>query len=412
MKPLVLLLLAGFAGSSFGAEPAPTLPPAEIVARVLREAPDVQAATSHIRAEEANRRRLEAGPHEWNLRLGGQQRRSAPAAGPNERYSEWSTAIERPLRLPGKAATDAELGAAGVTLAETAYGDALHEASRGLLKAWFVWLRENAASAQWTAQVELLDRQARAIERRRQLGDAARLDAIQAEAALAQAVAQRTQAEARRRSAGEDLRRRYPGLPLTEPAALEEPLPPVGSEAEWVDALLEHSHELGLARGEAQRARVAAERQRQDRLPDPSVGLQFSRERGGEENVVGAYISIPLPGDARRATADASLAQAEAAGRRAEAVERRIGAEAATLYQAALSGAPAWQAARDAAERLERSADLTARAYQLGEGSLNDLLTARRLANEARLAARTSQLDALELRYRLLLDAHQLWDLD
>ena len=229
---------------------------------------------------------------------------------------------------------------------------------------------------------------------------------------MAQAVAQRTQAEARRRSAGEDLRRRYPGLPLTEPAALEEPLPPAGSEAEWVDALLEHSHELGLARGEAQRARVAAERQRQDRLPDPSVGLQFSRERGGEENVVGAYISIPLPGDARRATADASLAQAEAAGRRAEAVERRIGAEAATLYQAALSGAPAWQAARDAAERLERSADLTARAYQLGEGSLNDLLTARRLANEARLAARTSQLDALELRYRLLLDAHRLWDLD
>ena len=55
---------------------------------------------------------------------------------------------------------------------------------------------------------------------------------------------------------------------------------------------------------------------------------------------------------------------------------------------------------------------MTARAYQLGEGSLNDLLTARRLANEAQLAARLSQLDALELRYRLLLDAHRIWDLD
>jgi len=412
MKPLVLLLLAGFAASAVAADPASTLPPAEIVARVLRDAPDVQAATSQIRAEEANRRRLEAGPHEWNLRLGGQQRRSAPATGPNERFSEWNSAIERPLRLPGKAATDAELGAAGVTLAETAYGDALHEASRSLLKAWFVWLRETAASAQWTAQVELLDRQAKAIERRRQLGDAARLDAIQAEAALAQAVAQRPQAEARRRSASEDLRRRYPGLPLNEPATLDEPQPLAGSDTEWIAALLEHSHELGLARGEAQRARIAAERQRQDRMPDPSVGLQFSLERGGEENVVGAYISIPLPGDARRATADASLAQAEAAGRRAEAVARRIGAEAATLLQAVQSATPAWQAARDAAERLERSADLTARAYQLGEGSLNELLTARRLANEARLAARTSQLDALELRYRLLLDAHRLWDLD
>jgi hypothetical protein len=55
---------------------------------------------------------------------------------------------------------------------------------------------------------------------------------------------------------------------------------------------------------------------------------------------------------------------------------------------------------------------MTARAYQLGEGSLSDLLSNRRLANEAQLAARLVQLDALELRYRLLLDAHRLWDAD
>lgn len=53
---------------------------------------------------------------------------------------------------------------------------------------------------------------------------------------------------------------------------------------------------------------------------------------------------------------------------------------------------------------------MTARAYRLGEGSLNDWLAARRLANEAQLAARLSQLEALELRYRLLLDAHRLWN--
>jgi len=71
-----------------------------------------------------------------------------------------------------------------------------------------------------------------------------------------------------------------------------------------------------------------------------------------------------------------------------------------------------WQASRHAGERLGRAAEMTARAYQLGEGSLSDLLTARRLANEAQLASRLAQLDALELRYRLLLDAHRLWDLD
>ena len=55
---------------------------------------------------------------------------------------------------------------------------------------------------------------------------------------------------------------------------------------------------------------------------------------------------------------------------------------------------------------------MAARAYQLGEGTLPELLAARRLANEAELAARTQQLDTLELRYRLLLDTHRLWDMD
>ncbi len=40
------------------------------------------------------------------------------------------------------------------------------------------------------------------------------------------------------------------------------------------------------------------------------------------------------------------------------------------------------------------------------------LQAARRMANQAQLAARLFQLEALELRYRLLLDAHQLWVMD
>ncbi len=52
-----------------------------------------------------------------------------------------------------------------------------------------------------------------------------------------------------------------------------------------------------------------------------------------------------------------------------------------------------------------------ARAYALGEIGLADVLTARRLAIEARLAAITAQLEAAQARYRLLLDAHQLWPL-
>ncbi|PKO89067.1 MAG: transporter [Betaproteobacteria bacterium HGW-Betaproteobacteria-10] len=412
MKKLITLLLASLGSPLLAAEAAPMLPPDEIIAQVLRGSPMVNAAASQINVEEANRRRLEAGHYEWNIRLGGQQRKATPSGGPDERFNEWNAALERPVRLPGKASLDTELGAAGVALAETAHGDALHESSRSLLKSWFTWLKENAAAAQWAEQVALLEKQSKAVKRRQQLGDAAQLEAIQSEAALAQAEAQRTQAQIRQRTAAEELRRRFPGLPLNEPANIAAPAPITGDQAEWLEAILKQSHELGMARGESQLAQVSASRAGRDRLPDPTIGLHVSRERGGEENVIGAYITIPLPGGGRRATSDASLARVSSANYREAAARQKIEAEAVNLYQTASAALPTWQASRHAAERLNRAADMTERAYLLGEGSLNDLLLARRQANEAQLTAQLLQLEALELGYRLRLDAHQLWDLD
>lgn len=412
MKTLVLIVLASIVSTSFGAEPTPNLPAAEVVLRVLRANPAVQAAGSQLQAEEANRRRLEAGQYEWNVRLGGQQRKTNPASSPNERFSEWNAALERPLRLPGKASIDAELGAAGVNLASTAQGDALHETSRNLLKSWFVWLRENAAAKQWAEQVALLAQQTRAVQRRQQLGDAAKLETIQGEAALAQAQAQHSQAQLRERTASEDLRRRFPGLPLEAPTRIAEPGEIEGDETKWLAEILEHSHELGIARGETQKAQILADRSRRDRLPDPTLGVHVSSERGGEEHVMGAYISIPLPGGARRSGADAAFAQANAASFREADSLQNVSAAAGALYHSAKAARTSWQASQGAAEKLTRAAEMTARAYQLGEGSLSDLLSNRRLANEAQLAARLAQLDALELRYRLLLDAHRLWDVD
>lgn len=407
---LLALLLACLAVPAMAAPPE--LPPDEIVARVLRATPGTQAAASQIRAEEANRTRLEAGSHEWNIRLGGQQRRVRPASASDEHFNEWNAAIERPLRLPGKASLDAQLGASGVAMAETAYGDTLHESSRLLLKMWFVWLKESASTAQWSEQVDLLRQQSQSVVRRQQLGDAARLESIQSEAALAQAEAQLAQARVRQQMAAEDLRRRFAGLPIVAPVTFSEPSAIEGSEEEWINAQLEHSHELQLARQETQHAQTVAGRSSRDRVPDPTVGLQVSRERAGEERIIGAYVSIPLPGAARRASSDATLALADAAGQREAATQQRITAEAVTLYQSAQAAVASWQAGRHAAERLGQSAAMTARAYQLGEGSLNDLLAARRLANEAQLSSRLMQLDALEFRYRLLLDAHRLWDRD
>jgi outer membrane protein TolC len=57
-------------------------------------------------------------------------------------------------------------------------------------------------------------------------------------------------------------------------------------------------------------------------------------------------------------------------------------------------------------------ATLMERAYALGESALPEVLNARRVAREAALGAALARLEALETRYRLLLDAHLLWPLD
>lgn len=412
MRLAIFMVVAAFAGLAYAQEPTPGLPPAGLVAQALRASPAVQAAAGQVSVEEAQGRRLEAGSYEWNLRIGGQQRRTYPANGPDQTFGEWNAAIERPVRLPGKAALDAELGAAGVSVARVAYGDAVHEAQRNLLRAWFTWLKEERSAALLAEQVDLLGRQADAVRRRQQLGDAARLEAIQAEAARAQAEAALAQARLREGAAAEALRRRFPGLPLVVPEAIAEPSPIAGDDGVWIETILAHSHELARARRETERARLAAGRLDLERRPDPTFGVHVASERGGEEHLIGAYVSIPLPGGARRAAADAAQGEAEVAHRREAAALQQVSAGAATLVRSARAAQVASQAGDAAAERLSRAANMSARAYQLGEGSLDALLTARRLANEARLNVSLLQLDALELRYRLLLDAHRLWDAD
>ena len=408
---LAALPLCGLAAEhTDAAANAPDLPDRAQVLDALRSSPTVRAAGAQIEAEEARARRLDAGPHEWTVRLTDQQRRVR--ATPDGRYNEWNVAVERALRLPGKGQLDRQLGAAGIASAKIGRGDALHEASRGLLAGWFDWLREEAGADQWRRQRDILARQAKVVQRRVELGDAPRLERLQADAALAQAEAQLAQTLGRAQVAAEALRRLYPALTL--PATVPETAPVAvdGDGAAWIAAIMEHNHELGVARAESARARIGANRADAERRPDPSVGAHMARDRDGEERIVGLSLSIPLAGAGRRADADTAVALAEASSWREAGVLRRVEAEAAALHRRTRAAHAGWQSQQAAADALGRSADLTERAWQLGEGTLAETLNARRLAHEARLAARLAGLDAAEARYRLLLDAHRLWPLD
>ena len=398
-------LLAGPA-AAWAAE-TPELPPLELVQKAVTQAPVVQAARSLLRAGEAERLRFEAGPHEWAVRAGTQQRRVRFA--PEERFTEWDVGLERPLRLPAKTVIDYELGASSVRQSEVAYGDALHETSRGLLAAWFDWLRARETAAQWAAQQALLRRQAQSVSRRVELGDAPRLETLLAEGAAQQAEAQRTLAQARVEQAVADLRLRFPALALPESLTLPAPRRLEGELAYWRGEILQHSHELLVARGESARARLGASRADAERTPDPTVAMRMASERGGDQRIIGLSLMLPLPGQARRAQADIAASQSAAAAYREVGVLTKIEREASATYVAAQANFETWQRAAAAAQQLDQAAELTARAYELGEGSLADTLLARRQTNEAQLAARLAQLDELEARDRLLLDAHQLW---
>lgn len=386
------------------------LPPLDQALAAIRKAPQARAAEAMIDAETANRSRLEAGPHEWAVRLDGQRRRVVT---PNaENFQEWSAGIERPLRLPNKAGIDSELGQQGVQHAKTAWGDALHETARDLLRRWFSWLRERETARQWQAQADLLRQQQKATGRRTQLGDAPKLELMLAEAATAQAQAALAQAELKLSVATADINARYPAVSLPAQPVAATPTAIEGGFEAWREHLLEHHHELALARADSQKARLLAARADAERIPDPTIGLHVGRERSGEERIAGLTLTLPLPGEARRAAARRESAMAEAASQREAAAFAKASAEIAAEHAAAQATYTGWQRAEESAQRMRQTAALIARAYQLGEAGLADLLLARRQENEAALAATTARLDALEARYRLLLDTHQLWAYD
>jgi cobalt-zinc-cadmium resistance protein CzcA len=384
------------------------LPDAALVARVLASQPAVEAAMLDVDAERAQRARLVAGPYEPAVRAGGQARRvDDPAA----RYGEWTVALERTLRSPFKADLDRSIGEAGVRQAGAAVGEAKHEAARTLLQDWFAWLRETALAREWAAQAALADAQRDVVARRVRAGDASRLELGQAEAALAQARAQQALAQARARAAEAELARRHALVPPAAPAIV--PPPPVDGDADaWRARVLAASHELAVVREASARAVVLARRVDAERRPDPTVGVHVGSERGGGERILGLAVAVPIAGAARAAASDAAVAHAGAAARREAAVRRRIEAEVDALRARVEGGRDAWLRLDDAAGRLEVAAAGSARAYALGEGTLGEVLASRRIASEARISAAQALADAAVARYRLLLDAHALWDLD
>ncbi|WP_090142820.1 TolC family protein [Limnohabitans sp. DM1] len=399
---------AALHGPSVGAWRA-ALPPAEQVQRWLANHPQVRAAQAGIELATAQAQRLQAGPHEWTLKAGLQQR---SAEGSVASLREHDLAIERGLRWPHKKAQDHQLGELLQSESQAARQDARHETSRGLLLDWFELLKARATAQRLNAQLALAEQQLAGVRQRVKAGEVAQLDLLAAQAEQARTQALASQASHRGQVLQRQWLTRYPELAAPDTAALPSPQPPDDDAPTWVDRIMDHNHELALAQLRAQTAQAHAERQQQERRADPLLGVRNANERNGAERVWGVYISLPIGGSARQAQAAIAQAEAEQARQRLTLTEREVRSKAQQVASTAFDTQTTWQQLQHASAQTRRSADLQWRAYTLGESSLADVLQARRLAQEDAQAAENAQLDALYSQARLQLDAHRLWPED
>ena len=393
---------------------AEVLPPEPPALDAILTHPRVSGADFGLARERATSERLRLGPYEAQLEVGAQRLSPGQIGGGPE--VDWSVAVSRPLRLPAKRDADLEIGRRSLERGGIAALDARHETARMLLSGWFGLLRQEAAAAQAAGQVAVLGELADVVRRRMRAGDAARLEQLQAEAAQAYALGELEVARQRASVARIALEREFPALagvelPLVEVAA-GGPVEPAGPREAWVQRIMSIDHELGMQRAETAVLRARALRIGAERMPDPSIGVRAATDRARQDRVLGVFVSIPLAGEARVAAHREALALADEGEARVAAVQRRVLGAAQAAYETARAGARAWRALAEALQRAQSAARLAARSFELGEGSLTEVLVARRAVLDATLAERTARIDALEAHARLRLDAHLLWEFD
>jgi len=413
VRTFSLALAWAFAASVFPTlAHADYLPDPKAAEAALWTSPMVTQSRGDYAAQSLRSQGLQQGREEWKLDAEIDQRRIRTT--PSDDFAEWGLALSRPIRMPARAEADRALAGALNAHAEASLGEALHESGRQLLTLWFDWLNQSSQSSLWQEQRQLAEQQLATVNARIRLGEAPRSERVNAEAALAQIRLQQQQAATRLQQARSRLLAQFPALPLTADTTLPPPAQPgfQGSADKYVEAVLEHNHELFRARRRADVLQAEARKLARHRSVDPTVGVFYRNEMGGNEHVLGLGVGLTLPGGARRTDQEAAEQLAATAQDAALQLEQRLRADARADFETATAQTANWDQAHQAAQALDEAARLAARAYGLGEGSLDQVLINRRLALEGQLTAQQVQLDALAANARLKLDSHQLWPLD
>jgi cobalt-zinc-cadmium efflux system outer membrane protein len=250
--------------------------------------------------------------------------------------------------------------------------------------------RDRRLAAQAAEEVATLERLATALEAQAAAGRAA--EGVAARARLEVSVAGEELAERRGRAAAS--RARLALVLGFEPDAVVEVAAPVCSAAPLspdegrTGGEVARAPDLLVADAREARGRAALARARAGRIPDlaPEVGLR--RTMGVQALYAGFSLDLPLFDRQGRAV-DAATAEARSAAAEAHDLRRAVAAQRVAAREAAvaLTEAGAHFVTPEWSQDLARTVEAVEARWELGEGSLMELLDGRRARLEA-LAAR------------------------
>lgn len=381
------LLLALFVSPAFA------LPTTDTLRSVLAQDSELAAAIARQQAAESSAFILEASPYEWTANLSAQQRRTQGAAN----SQEWNAALEHGLRLPGKAKLDRQQAELTRQAATLEVAKTRQEIARELLERWLTWAQARERRTLLDQQRALADTNLSGIRQRIRSGDGAVQEETLALAELAGLASQQAAAQLAEQQAEASLRSRFPSLSLTD-ASLPPPSAPEGDTDTWRQRLLTNNPRLSLARLQVQQLQVQAERQVQERTPDPTVGVFTASEASQTERIIGISLSVPLSGQRRQQQAAQAQAEARVAELAAQGEVRQQESDAALAWLNADNQFKVWRLTADSAQAQTLAAERGQKGFRLGETGVMELLQLRRqalAAAETELAARANAWQAL-----------------
>lgn len=388
------------------------LPPNDQIRDALLNSPQINAALARRDAVQARAGVIGAGPAEFSVKANQQRRTMHDATA--AKYSEYYLGVERPIRYWGKWSADADLALRTKEFGSVEYADTMHEASRELLSTWFNFLKARQSRIAAERNKELGGQLLKIVQARYKVGEISKLESELISAEHARLGAAYQLAVSDEKSFTTILGNYYPSiriLELGDISTVDIPAYPAAKDL-VKKAYVDRSHELNLAKIDADRQAISAKRIGLDRIPDPTVGLYRSRELGGAEVVNGVSISIPIPGSGRFHAADAAYAEAESTRHKYRLIQQKVDTDFEKLWQDVSSKKSAALSLRDAAAIQNQAAIKAQKAYVYGEGTIADLIYSRKIANETQVASELMLLDAYQAYYRLRLDLHEIWDFD